>query len=110
MKINPTSEIFEKHDFYEGRMISPSKSLYRITHPTHDTLFNANIFTEKNGKIWWGDLDLTLDDVKLKQIAQEIGEDLYILREMDGRFENSQIDFKKVEKSTYKKIEIQKSL
>ena len=51
-------------------------------------VFNANIITEPEGKVFYGDLDLTLDEEKLQLIAKEINRDLYILREMDGRFEH----------------------
>lgn len=71
-----------------GRLLGSSKSGYCRTHPNHQVYFNANIFT-KNGKIWYGDLDLNIDGDKLDEIARLIGP-LYVLREMDGRFENEE--------------------
>jgi len=60
-------------------------------HPENVVYFNANIFTLSEGKIWWGDLDLTAEGETLKSIASSMGEDLFILREMDGRFENESL-------------------
>lgn len=34
------------------------------------------------------DVDVTLDGVKLKELATELGEPVYVLYEQDGRFEN----------------------
>lgn len=79
--------------FYEkglvmGRMISASKGDYMHQNPTHLSVFNANIVTITDGKIWYGDLDITKSADTLKEIAKELGEPLFILREMDARFEN----------------------
>jgi len=71
-----------------GRLISGSKSTYRIMNPNNLIVFNANIFTEDLEKIWYGDLDLTLDKTKLQEIAFLLNKTIYILYEMDGRFEN----------------------
>lgn len=68
--------------FSLGRMISGNK-----TGPKgHVCVFNANICAKSKGKIWFGDLDLTADAEMLRKYAAEVGEDLYILREMDARF------------------------
>jgi len=83
--------IFRNHGMSAGRMISSSKSFYRSEFPDHEVYFNANIFTLSEGKIWWGDLDLTIDRNSLQEIASDLGEDLFILREMDGRFENESL-------------------
>ena len=60
-------------------------------YPTHKVVFNANIFSEKQGKIWYGDLDLDIDSNNIQAVANELEEDLYILREADGRFENENL-------------------
>ena len=86
-------KIFSNHKLYMGRMISGSKSYYQETHPKNVAVFNANIVTKKAGKIWYGDLDITLDFDQLKDIADELKQDLYILREMDARFENENAGF-----------------
>lgn len=76
-----------------GRMISWSKGDYQKRHPTHVPVFNANVFVVDDGqkrKLWHGDLDLTLDEEKIKALAKELKNYVYVLREMDGRFENEQ--------------------
>jgi hypothetical protein len=41
-------------------------------------------------------LDLTLDGEKLDKIAESLGEKLFVVREMDGRFENESLSEIKV--------------
>lgn len=72
---------------HEARMISYSKSGYHERHPDHVALFNANVCVD-TGKIWWGDLDLTLDEPKLVDLAQRLGKTVYVLAEPHGRFEH----------------------
>lgn len=74
--------------FMFGRMVSASKSDYSCRFPTHVVVFNANVCTKTHGKIWHGDVDITKDEAKLIELAKALGEDVYVLREMDGRFEN----------------------
>jgi hypothetical protein len=83
-------DIFEKYGFYLGRMISP----YKETPNGCRCVWNANIITKSQGKIWYGDINITKDAPKLKLIADELKETLYILRERDCRFdtENDPID------------------
>lgn len=70
-----------------GRMVDASKSDYSRAHPGHIVVFNSNVCTE-DGKIWYGDIDVTLDKAKLIELAKAIGKDVHVLYEMDGRFEN----------------------
>lgn len=71
-------------DLMLGRMISSSK-----TSPKGETcVFNANLCTKGKGKFWFGDLNLTRDVEQLKLAAKERGEDVYVLREIDARFQN----------------------
>jgi len=88
---------FEQEKMYVGRMVCGSKSHYREMFPNHNVYFNANIFEKDLGKVWYGDLDLTVDAPRLQRIAQSCGVNLYVLREMDGRFENENLPFKKFE-------------
>ena len=88
------SEVFYSNGLSLGRMISGSKSGYMSRNPNNNVVFNANIVTKKSGKVWHGDLDITLDIDKLKSVAVKLNEDLYILREMDARFENESAGFK----------------
>lgn len=78
--------IFSTHGLDMGRMIATSKSAYCKEHQGELVIFNANIITEKCGKVWYGDLSLSVDFSKLKNVADYIGEDLYILMEGDARF------------------------
>ena len=67
-----------------GRMISGSK-----TGPKgHVCVFNANVCSKSRGKFWFGDLDLTADADDLRKLAAKEGEEIYILRERDARFDN----------------------
>jgi len=81
------SGTFIRNDMPWGRMVSASKSAYRDAYPENDVLFNANIFILGKGKVWWGDIDLTRDWHTLEVIASTLGKSLFVLREMDGRFE-----------------------
>ena len=70
-------------------MISFSKSGYRKEHPDHVPVFNGNVCL-LGGKVWWGDLDLTLDEPKLVELARRVGQTVYVLYEHDGRFEQEE--------------------
>lgn len=72
-----------------GRMLSHSKSFYYERHRGNHVAFNANVFSRRLGKLWWGDLDLTLDGPKLQALADRLGEEVVVLYEMDGRFERA---------------------
>ena len=85
------SETFAKENYHNGRMISYSKSMYRQKNPENEVYFNANIFTLNEGKVWYGDIDVTLDREILQRISDSLGTDLFILRELDGRFENEEL-------------------
>jgi len=73
-----------KFDLHMGRMISGSKTAPK----GHVCVFNANLCTKSAGKFWFGDIDLTADAEKLKALAAEKGENVYVLRERDARFMN----------------------
>jgi len=70
-----------------GNLISWSKSGYRNSHPDNICIFNSNVCTE-DGKIWYGDIDVTKSEQKLKELAKELDQDIYVLYEMDARFDN----------------------
>lgn len=44
----------------------------------------------RSGKLWHGDLDLTLDEPKLAALSQQIAEVVFVLYEYDGRFDHEQ--------------------
>ena len=76
-------DLFRKHRFHHGRMISGSKSGYSGRYPKHDTIFNANIFTPSG--IWWnGDLDLTKDNLVLQRLCNELEEEFIVTYEAIG--------------------------
>lgn len=80
-------EILYANGFYKNRLIAGSKTRYRKIYTDHLIMFNANIVTD-DGKIWYGDLNINIDEEKLKKVAKESKKDLYILYEMDARFEH----------------------
>jgi len=86
---NTESEIIDflyANQLPPGKLISGSKSAYSRLFPNDLVLFNANIFIEERGKIWHGDINLTKQKNILEQIKENFGVDVYVLREMDGRF------------------------
>ena len=85
----PLYKIAEEHLGFSGKMISFSKSGYVRKNPDNLVVFNSNVCTEK-GKIWWGDLDVTKSKDALSELAKGTGETIYVLFEMDGRFEHEQ--------------------
>ena len=77
--------LFVKRHWYAGRMLSGSKYAPK----GHVCVWNANIVTKSQGKVWFGDVDITKDGHLLKDVAAESGEPLYVLREMDCRFDTA---------------------
>lgn len=90
-----------EHGFEISRMIAFSKSTYVSKRPNNQAVFNANVVTDQ-GKIWWGDLDLLDDSEKLQQVANGLECNLYILREMDGRFGNENRPFDEIKELAVK--------
>ncbi len=72
---------------FNGRMISADKVGYSNRFPDNVVVYNSNVCTAE-GKIWFGDVDVTKDGAKLTALAEALGEKVYVLREMDGRFDN----------------------
>jgi hypothetical protein len=79
-------KILRNEGLPHGRMLCYSKSEYRDANPNSVIYFNANVLTVTDGKIWYGDLDLTNDAEALKRVADELGEPLFVLKELDCRF------------------------
>ena len=86
--------IFGINNLMMGRIIAESKQDYVLQHQGNLVIFNANIITKSSGKIWYGDLDITKDFDNLKNVADKLQEDLYILTEHDARWgaENDPIE------------------
>ena len=101
-------EVFERHGLYMGRMLSGSKSGYWERHPDNLVVFNGNIVIEKHGKIWYGDIDVTLEEDKLQAIANELCRTLYVLSEHDARFDNENAGMKYWKKKAKAVIKPQK--
>lgn len=86
---HPVGALIDLNLGYCGRMISGSKSGFRSAYPDHVPIFNANVFILEDGKpvkVWHGDLDLTVDESRLVQIAIVCEQALTVLHENDGRF------------------------
>lgn len=95
-------KVFESNGFYTSRMLSGSKSFYRSKYPSNEVYFNANIFIEGIGKVWYGDIDLTLDSEKLQEVANQIKKPFFVLSEMSGRFEfQDREDYKEVARASF---------
>ena len=105
--LNPkrTSLVFNVFRYPFGKMLSSSKSRYRDRNPGNEVFFNANIFTIEDGKIWYGDIDYTKDQETLEKIATKLERNLYIVRELDGRFENENIKTNQIKKKAIKLIQ-----
>jgi hypothetical protein len=80
-----THSLFEKHKLSVGRIFG-SKTGYHRSHPKNIYIPNANICTKEHGKIWYGDLDLTVDAETLKKISKKLKTPLYVFYEMDARW------------------------
>lgn len=98
-------DIFYRNGMMLGRLISFSKSLYRQMYPGNEVYFNANIIIQSSGKVWYGDIDVTFDRPTLQNIANELNEPLYVLREMDARFENEDLSVEELVKKAVAVIE-----
>jgi hypothetical protein len=70
-----------------GRLLGMSKTGYRNAHPGHAVVFNANVCLP-DGKIWYGDIDLTTDEHLLADLAVRTEQIVHILYEQGGRFRN----------------------
>jgi hypothetical protein len=68
-----------------SRLIGLSKTGFIRRHPQHAAIFNATIADAEGRRLWWGDLDLTVDEEALHRLAERAGLDLYIYYEGDSR-------------------------
>lgn len=92
-----------------GRMICHSKGQYNHENPRNLTVFNGNVCT-KDGKIWWGDIDITEHEENLSNLSIRLNETIYVLYEHDARFANEEkpVLSKAVAKFTNGKIDLGK--
>ena len=77
---------FDAFGFDYARMIGGAKWEYSDKHRGDLIVFNANVLMPDYGKVWYGDLNLTEDYLVLREIAETLNTDLYVLWESDGRF------------------------
>lgn len=66
-----------------GRSIAGSKTRYLYANPSHLAMFNVTITDGMGAPLWWGDLDLTIDEAKLVALATALGRDLCVMFEGD---------------------------
>jgi hypothetical protein len=71
-----------------GRLISSSKTGYHDLYPRNFAMFNASIADDAGKLLWWGDLDLTVDEAKLVGLAQTLGQRLHLLFEGSTHFQD----------------------
>jgi len=83
---------------YCGRLICGSKSFYDQKYPDNIVYFNANVCTKEDGKIWYGDLDITRDYKLLEELDKRLGKEIFVLSEMMCRFENEERKGEAIEK------------
>ena len=100
-------EIIESILGHRGRLISGSKSMYHHAFPRDLAVFNANLIVDGK-KVWYGDINITKDVEKLKEIALKIGKPVFILSEMAARFDTE--NSPKVEEFIFKTDGIEISL
>jgi len=77
---------FFDYGFGLFRMISPSKSLYNRMLPYNTVFFDGNVCIENQGslyKIWQGDIDITEEGDRLKEVADKLGMILYVFYKSD---------------------------
>ncbi|MGP8199420.1 MAG: hypothetical protein ACLQU4_07955 [Limisphaerales bacterium] len=74
-------DALQRHGFWEGRMITLSKTSYARRHRDHLLVFNAQIFTKRESVLKQVDLDLTLDAENLTAAARLAGQNFYVLYE-----------------------------
>jgi len=94
MSVMEIQQYFDAYSFHDGRMLDGSKVDYSEEHDGDLIIFNANVLMPGYGKVWYGDLNLTEDYLVLREIAEKLNTDLYVLWEMDARFgkEDNPID------------------
>ena len=76
---------------FPGKRLSGSKS-------TPNIVYNANVCIYDDGKLWHGDFHRINDLPKLLELATKLDTPMFVLREMDARFENEELP--KIERAT----------
>lgn len=79
-------EIITKILGFRGRMLSGSKVQYLSKYPKHKVYFNACMFDKDGTQVWFGDVDVDKDYLKLQKLADESGETFYLTPEQPFRW------------------------
>lgn len=66
-----------------GRLLS----MHKIAPEGQTCVWNANLVTKEQGKIWYGDINLTTEGEYVAALAEELKQTIYVLREHDCRFD-----------------------
>lgn len=77
-------EILKEELGPSGRLISMSKGRYHFNNPNNIALFNGNLCTEEEGKIWYGDIDVTEELDKLLSLSKATETYTYCMKMMPG--------------------------
>lgn len=91
------ARLAREHLGHQGKMVGASKGAYSRKHPDHKVVYNANVVVQSKlrfqrfrkprvEKVWYGDLDLTLESVKVQNFANTLGRTVYVLYESAAQF------------------------
>lgn len=76
--------------FRRARMIGASKSYYKDNHKYHNVVFNAHFYIinidGNYQEILTGDINITLEGKRLKEVANILKTDIYVVSEHRGNF------------------------
>ena len=64
-----------------SRQIALSRKGYRKRHPQHAVMYLATIANAAGTRLWWGDINLTVDEEMLVHLAELVGFDLLVYDE-----------------------------
>jgi hypothetical protein len=62
-----------------GRHVAFRKATYLQAFPRRVVIFGAHLTDEAGNDLWYGDLDLTVDEQKLLDLADALGEELFLM-------------------------------
>jgi len=85
--LNKVEKYLTERGYYTGRLLTAvSKSAYYKSYPSHIVLFNACLFNTKGEKVWWGDVDLSLDWKVFAEASCSLNQTLILTPETPYRF------------------------
>jgi len=80
--------LFSRHRLTMGRQL-PVSAEYRRYHPRSIIWRHADVFAVRAGYVWHGDIDIRMDAAVLREIARELNDPFYVLREAVRRSLNT---------------------